>query len=520
MVEVQHGENWSDYRPARPEDFVGREDEQNQIFRFFENVAAQKTLTRVFAITGDSGMGKSSLITKLHARIQNKKHQNKLFMFAVDVRAATDSSYIYSALLKGMVEAAKHGFGNIGAETLRLTNPTDPLSSESVQAFLHSLEEKRQVVSIVFDQFEELFSKTELFPIFEVARTLFLGATSIKSNLVLGFAWKTDSTVQQDHPAYFLWHNLADHRLELRLRRFTHSEASSAITVFEKEIGTELRSDLRRQLIENSQGYPWLLKKLSIHVYEQIMDGISQSEIMNNALDVESLFKRDLQQLSHAEDTCLKLIASTAPTDWYEILETSDQETLRSLQQRRLIVRSGDRVNLYWDIFREYVLTKTVPSIPMTYLPASPSLRTMLSVAQLLDHDTFQSHADLGRSVGVSEKSVGNIVRDLIMFGIATGGQSLVKLSDDIETSDPKIVLRRLRRVLKTHALTRSLSRYSAGMILTTDNIVEALREVNPAAQHQQKTWQIYADRMAQWLSAVGYLEPTRGSRMEMGRSR
>ena len=157
VVEVQHGENWSDYRPARPEDFVGREDEQNQVFRFFENVAAQKTLTRVFAITGDSGMGKSSLITKLHARIQNKKHQTKFFMFAVDVRAATDSSYIYSALLKGMVEAAKHGFGNIGAETLRLTNPTDSLSSESVQTFLHSLEEKRQVVSIVFDQFEELF---------------------------------------------------------------------------------------------------------------------------------------------------------------------------------------------------------------------------------------------------------------------------------------------------------------------------------------------------------------------------
>jgi hypothetical protein len=95
------------------------------------------------------------------------------------------------------------------------------------------------------------------------------------------------------------------------------------------------------------------------------------------------------------------------------------------------------------------------------------------------------------------------------MFGIATGGQSQARLSDDIETSDPKIVLRRLRRVLKTHALTRSLSRYSAGMVLSTDNIIEALREVNPAAQHQQKTWKVYADRMALWLSAVGYLEPT-----------
>ena len=29
VVEVQHGESWTDYRPARPEDFVGREDAQD-----------------------------------------------------------------------------------------------------------------------------------------------------------------------------------------------------------------------------------------------------------------------------------------------------------------------------------------------------------------------------------------------------------------------------------------------------------------------------------------------------------
>jgi hypothetical protein len=132
----------------------------------------------------------------------------------------------------------------------------------------------------------------------------------------------------------------------------------------------------------------------------------------------------------------------------------------------------------------------------------------MLAVAQLLDKEISQSHADLGRSVAISEKSVGNIVRDLTMFGIATGSQSQVRLSDDIDSSDPKVVLRRLRRVLRTHALTKSLSRYSVGTVLTTDNLIQALREVNPAAQHQQKTWKIYAERMAQWLSAVGYLEP------------
>ena len=508
VVEVQHGENWYDYRPARPEDFVGRKDEQDRILRFLESVRTHKSMTRVFAITGDSGMGKSSLIAKLRWRSRNQRYRSKFFFFAVDVRAATDSSYIYSSLLTGLSEAARLGFGRSSETSLRISNPSDPLASDSIQAFLQSLEERGQIVCIVFDQFEELYSKTEMFAIFQMTQNLLLAATSIRSNLVLGFAWKTDSTVQQDHPAYYLWHRLADHRIELRLRRFMHSEASSAITIFENEIGTKLRSDLRRQLIENSQGYPWLLKKLSIHVYEQVRDGLSQSEIMNKALDVESLFQQDLQQLTRAEDTCLRIIASTAPADWYEILESSDQETVRSLLQRRLIVRSGDRINVYWDIFREYILSGTVPSIPLTYFPTSPSLRTMLAVAQLLDHHEFQSHTYLGKAVGISEKSVGNIVRDLIMFGIAKGSQSQVALSDEVPSSDPKVILRWLRNSLKNHALTISLHRLEAKEVVTVQDIIDLLREINPAAQHQHKTWKMYAERMAQLLSATGFCEP------------
>jgi hypothetical protein len=33
-----------------------------------------------------------------------------------------------------------------------------------------------------------------------------------------------------------------------------------------------------------------------------------------------------VQQLTHAEDTCLRLIARTAPADWYAVLETSGPE--------------------------------------------------------------------------------------------------------------------------------------------------------------------------------------------------
>ena len=107
--------------------------------------------------------------------------------------------------------------------------------------------------------------------------------------------------------------------MEVELGRFTSSEASNAISIFQKELGEELRRDLRRQLIENSQGYPWLLKKLCIHVYDLVKSETSQSELVDNALDVESLFKKDLQKLTAAENACLKMIAERAPADWYEI---------------------------------------------------------------------------------------------------------------------------------------------------------------------------------------------------------
>jgi hypothetical protein len=508
VVQVQHGDNWADYRPARPEDFVGRQEAQTKIVHFLEDVSEHKTQTRVFAITGDSGMGKSSLIAKLRDSMSNQRYRRRFFVYAVDVRAAKDATYVFSSLLSCLRDAASHGFGSTVAETLRINSSSEPLESPSIIEFLATLEQKGQVVCLVFDQFEELYSKPELFNVFEVAQQLFLSTISAQSNLVLGFAWKSDSTVHQSHPAYFMWHRLADLRLLIELGRFRHAEASKAITLFEKELGEKLLKSLRRQLIENSQGFPWLLKKLSIHIYEQIRAGISQSELMDKALDVESLFNRDLQNLSQAERTCLKLIAESAPADWYKVLEASSSEVLRALQDKRLIIKSGDRLNLYWDIFREFVLTQKTPFIPLTYLPSHPSLNTALLMAQHLDAKLSRSYAELSKLTNLNENTVANVIRDLIMFGIAIGGQSQATLAESMTDSTPEQVLLKLRFALKHHALTMILSQREQGAFITKMGIVNLLKEINPAAQHQERTWNVYAERMGLWLSATGYIVP------------
>jgi hypothetical protein len=61
--------------------------------------------------------------------------------------------------------------------------------------------------------------------------------------------------------------------------------------------------------------------------------------------------------------------------------------------------------------------------------------------------------------------------------------------------------------VLLRHALTISLYQHGSGAVLKLDDIITSLRDLNPAAQHQERTWKIYAERMTQWLSAVGLLE-------------
>ena len=75
-----------------------------------------------------------------------------------------------------------------------------------------------------------------------------------------------------------------------------------------------------------------------------------------------------------------------------------------------------------------------------------------------------------------------------------------------MEASDQEAVLQRLRHVLRNHALTLRLSKRDLGEVITTLDIIDLLKQINPTAQHQEKTWRVYAERMVYWLSVTGYL--------------
>jgi len=509
VVTVEYADRWFDYRPARPEHFVGRKKAQRDLIHLFSDVKRGRSDTRVFAVKGDSGIGKSSLLAKLRDTAGKSQKPGNLFLYAVDVRAASDSSYIHSALLSALREAANKGFG--GQQELRVTNYGDPLQSESIRAFLAECSRKRELIILVFDQFEELYSKPELFSVFDTAKSLMFSAIASASSIVLGFAWKTDSSIPQEHPAYHLWHELSDHRYEITLRPFTHSEAENSLRIFENELGEKIHPELRKYLIENSQGYPWLLKKLCIHFYEQLQAGTDQHQLADRALDVAALFDRDLSDLTDAQTACLKLVAQNAPMDWFEVLQTAAHDVVQALQNGRLLIRRGDKLNLYWDIFRDYVLSGTIPTIPFTHIPQSPSVDAMIRVALGLDEAEEKSMAELALDSKLEESTVRNILHDLEQFGVARSAHGKYSLDPHITEVSSRPILARIRLKFKRHALTDLLRKNNSARPADQNEVIQYLKELNPTAQYHSRTWNTYARRMVNWLQILGLARRSQG---------
>jgi hypothetical protein len=139
-------------------------------------------------------------------------------------------------------------------------------------------------------------------------------------------------------------------------------------------------------------------------------------------------------------------------------------------------------------------------------VPSSPSISAMLKVTEQLVLEENRSTAELSELCGFSVKTIGNVIHDLSMFGIATVEQSEARLASPMKVSDQEKILQRLRHVLQSHALTMRLSKRDQGEIITMLDIIQLLKQINPAAQHKERTWRTYAEKMGHWLSVTGYL--------------
>lgn len=506
VAKVLPGDTWDDPRPARPVDFVGRDEVLSDIVGFLGDVRSSATQTRSFAVLAPSGWGKSSLALKL-ARKAGTGRLAGCSVTAVDSRSATSPAFVVEALRLALRDAGVAGSPRKAG--LRVQSLREPLASPDIQRALEALRGRSSICVLLFDQFEELFAKESLFEVFHAVRDLTLDIDARQVPLVLGFAWKTDVSLPQEHPAYHLWHQLSDRRRTFTVGEFGRGEIASVVFKAERALSKRLSPALRSRLAEQCQGLPWLLKKLLVHVLQRVSTPESQYLLLERELDIEQLFKQDLEQLKDEHLKCLRFVAGRAPIAVSEVEDKFTRETTNLLIHQRLLVRSGMNYVIYWDIFRDYLVEGKVPAIPWarTFQRTPPVALRALSVL----HDEGPSAAlQLGSHLGIKEAPTWNLLGDLVALQLVeSAGSGVYRLTHYVADLTAESVADTVRRQLRRHVVAQAIERsWVKGEVVDYESWVSFFGKHQPRGQtFSDATLRQYAATLKSWLLFAGLIE-------------
>ncbi|MGG6196214.1 restriction endonuclease [Pantoea allii] len=500
VSEIILADDFMDYKPCQPKDFVGRDSIQKEIWDYLEGVRNDNSQSRILSLIGSSGNGKSSLIARLSSRFKNQKWKNKFFLFPVDVRSARGGRFVAEAVAKAFKTAIKEGFIDYD-KTFLIESVTDIVSSESVQECLAYLSKQGKVMTIFFDQFEEVFMKEELFGLFKEFERFALDVSSLKDNLVVGFSWRTGITLGDENPAYSMWNKLKDYRIEKKLEPFNLKDSSKLINSFESNTNLKLNKPLRTRLVQQSQGYPWLLKKLSIHVFKKLLGGISQDHMLVNQLQISNLFDEDLDR-PEKQNACLRFIAKNSPVSQYEATKEFGSDTVLDLISDRMLIKTGEKLSVYWDVFRDFLKGNALPVIPWSYMP-STSPKMIYLIMEIVNSHKNISIEDIYKNMEYSRGTLSNIIMDLqYFFLIERDGEGNVVCRNNI-TNVPDY----LRGHFKSHSVFLDLLNSVLDLELKRINIEKYETIISRTYQNSDGGYpKSYKSRMLGWLQYTGLI--------------
>lgn len=500
IVPISVGDEWADYRPSRPQDYVGREVLLGNILKFLDKIRKDETCTRMIGLQAPSGWGKSSTIVKLIDMSKNIRNRKNLFIYGVDTRAAVSDKYVELVLLSCLEKAMAEGFLPKQEKKTKLGSAGSILESESLRNILSYLKQEKKVILIYFDQFEELFLKEELFSLFGKFRQLIDNVCSLQENIVVGFAWKTDTNIPAEHPAYKMWHDYSDRRKDFRLDLFARKEVSTTITKLEKELSQKVDPKLRKNLSDHCQGYPWLLKKLCIYVYSSIKNKC-QTDLLVEKLNVKDLFEQDLNNLTEDERQCVKFVAERSPANIIELSERFSSDIINNLVNKRILIKSGLNVSLYWDIFRDYISSGKVPVVPETYICTTHVGSYYKVIKDLIGKKNITIEY-ISNRFGLKEGSADNIVRDAVMMGNARRKGNVITLIQDNITD----LGRTIKQFYQDHIFFNKLKYELQNQTrVTLDDAIDIMKDTYNS-QFEDKTWRLYTTRMISWFEVCGLI--------------
>lgn len=501
VTQIQSSDSWDDYKPASLKYFVGRKRQKDKIFGFLNEARSNEIPKRVFYIDGRSGWGKSSLMSDLRERCRNRHYKNKYLSVVIDSRSANSNNFLplcYELLISKAVES-----DFIPKEYLSIKIPSsyDILSHDLSKDLLSWLEQESKILVLVFDQFEDIFRKEGIFKSFY---KFLLDVNNIKGNIVLGFSWKSEVNIPIENEAYHLWQQSRDLAFRITLDEFDASESKAIVRQLEKDISARFDIDFTRKVVDNAQGYPWLVKKLCIHIKKQVNRGLSVEELYDQDFQVEDLFKSDLEELDPNEVKALRYIAKRAfndqALDVTELDEVIPSDTVQSLIHKRFVIKSGTKYNIYWDIFRDYLVLDQIPPIGETYLirqPINPVLEAFL---------TFKSSETLNVNefIALTPSAVGegaalNILRELRNIGLVNYRSGSFTINVDTDDIDEEYFKDYLNEKLGKHTFTIEMRKIE-GREISTSDLTGIIREKIKTKTFATKTLETYAQTFLGWL--------------------
>ncbi|MBU4455865.1 restriction endonuclease [Patescibacteria group bacterium] len=498
IAEVQESQEWQDLRPVGSKFFVGRDAIAQRLYHFVRTPIDEGSAPRVFFVESKSGWGKSSLLAHIRARARNKRNRNTLFVMVIDSRSASTSAFVGLSVLKLLNAAAGAKFlPQELIEGIRIPSWFDVMSDQGFMPLLDWLKQNHRVIVLAFDQFEDVFRKHDLFRAFH---KLMMDTVSRQANLVLGFSWKSEINIPIDNPAYGLWQQAREHSTSFEVEKFSASEVNRVIAQLQQQSQHQLPTPLKRRLKEGSQGFPWLIKKLATHCYYEMLKGLNPDDLVDQDLNVKDLFDRDRESLTPEEGRALKLIAQRGyegdAFDVSEVGDRVDEEVLNRLLSKRLVIRTGGKYTVYWDIFRDYIVEDKPPRLDESFLfrqypaPCIEMLKVLMS-------SSVANVQQLCQMMRVKEGTALNLLRELRNFGAAakSGSGFAVRAGIDSESVFKEFIGARLDNHVVVHTL-----RHSGKDRIDLEDIAHTLRTTYSNLSFSTKTWLTYASFLTSWL--------------------
>jgi hypothetical protein len=198
---------------------------------------------------------------------------------------------------------------------------------------------------------------------------------------------------------------------------------------------------------------------------------------------------------------CVARIAPVAVSDVSDLIEMA---IVQSLLDRHLIVQVGERLDTYWDIFRDYLTTGTVPIKEGFILRLNPSPSMGVLLRGAIDRGGAISVVDAMTLLRTSEAVIFNTVRDLRLLGLVSYEPGTIHIAESAMADDAESALRTLAAVsLRRHRafeIVVDLVERATGAVSIAE-FSEHLATAFPAVNAKPATWDQYARAFAYWLA-------------------